>query len=96
VPTAVPSPRSGCSAASPTPAATIRADLADVGVPGVRSQAQLARAGRLPGWLGDPAFHRSHQSALVRKDPDWYRPHFPDVPDDLPYVWPASDLAHGA
>jgi hypothetical protein len=24
----------------------------------------------------------------VRKDPEWYRPHFPDVPDDLPYLWP--------
>ena len=42
-------------------------------------------------WLGDPAVHRSHQSALVRKNPDHYRPLFPDVPDDLPYVWPLSD-----
>lgn len=23
--------------------------------------------------------------------PGRYRPLFPDVPDDLPYVWPASD-----
>ena len=42
----------------------------------------------LPPWLGNPQFHRSHQSALVRKDPQHYRPHFPAVPDDLPYVWP--------
>ena len=41
-----------------------------------------------PPWLGDPDFHRSHQSNLVRKDPGYYRPYFPDVPDDLPYVWP--------
>jgi len=27
----------------------------------------------------------------LRKDPAHYRPFFPDVPDDLPYVWPASD-----
>jgi hypothetical protein len=39
-------------------------------------------------WFGDPALHRSHQSSLLRKDPDFYRPLFPDVPDDLPYVWP--------
>jgi hypothetical protein len=53
-----------------------------------RSQDELARAGALPPWLGDPEFHRSHRSALVRKDPGYYRPLFPDVPDDLPYVWP--------
>ncbi|MFF9063419.1 MSMEG_6728 family protein [Streptomyces sp. NPDC101213] len=58
---------------------------------GVRTQPELADAGELPPWLGDPDFHRSHRSALVRKDPDFYGPLFPDVPDDLPYVWPASD-----
>ncbi|MEV1021011.1 MSMEG_6728 family protein [Streptomyces sp. NPDC050264] len=56
----------------------------------VRVQEQLAGDGELPPWLGDPAFHRSHQSALVRKAPEVYTPFFPDVPDDLPYVWPAS------
>jgi hypothetical protein len=54
-----------------------------------RSQTELARRRRLPAWLGMRAFHRSHQSALVRKNPVHYRPFFPDVPDDLPYVWPA-------
>lgn len=53
-----------------------------------RSQAELARTRALPTWLGDPDFHRSHQSALLRKDPAHYRPLFPDVPDHLPYVWP--------
>ncbi|MEV7617659.1 MSMEG_6728 family protein [Streptomyces sp. NPDC089799] len=57
----------------------------------VREQGELAAAGELPPWLGDPGFHRSHQSALLRKDPEHYGPHFPGVPDDLPYVWPASD-----
>lgn len=57
----------------------------------VRTQRRLARDGDLPPWLGDPAFHRSHRSALVRKQPDFYAPLFPGVPDDLPYVWPASD-----
>jgi hypothetical protein len=42
-----------------------------------------------PAWLGDPYFHLSHQSNLIRKDPDEYGPMFPGVPDDLPYVWPA-------
>ncbi|MEU6394080.1 MSMEG_6728 family protein [Streptomyces sp. NPDC046939] len=60
------------------------------GVP-VRDQDQLAADGELPPWLGEPAFHISHQSALLRKAPEIYAPVFPDVPDDLPYFWPASD-----
>ena len=50
-------------------------------------------AGALPPWLGDPALHRSHQSNLVRKDPAFYKERFPDVPDDLPYVWPVRSAA---
>ncbi|MEU9556227.1 MSMEG_6728 family protein [Streptomyces fumanus] len=73
-------------------AASLVAGLADLhpGAP-VRDQAALARAGELPPWLGDDAFHVSHRSALVRKDPDTYAPLFPGVPDDLPYLWPDSD-----
>jgi hypothetical protein len=68
---------------------TLKADLAAAtGVTTVRTQPQLERAGELPPWLGEPSFHRSHQSALVRKDPEHYGPLFPGVPDDLPYVWP--------
>jgi hypothetical protein len=72
-----------------TCAATIARDLADAGVATVRSQAELADVGELPPWLGDEAFHRSHQSALVRKDPEHYASLFPGVPDDIPYLWPA-------
>jgi hypothetical protein len=71
-----------------TCAATIRADLATAAVPSVRTQAELAAVGALPPWLGDERLHRSHRSALVRKDPEVYRPRFPDVPDDLEYWWP--------
>ncbi|MEU3621269.1 cytoplasmic protein [Amycolatopsis coloradensis] len=71
---------------------TLRLDLLrTAGVELIRTQAQLAVAKELPPWLGDTDFHRSHQSALVRKQPEHYRARFPDVPDDLPYVWPASD-----
>jgi hypothetical protein len=55
------------------------------------SQAGLAEKGLLPTWLGDGRIHLSHRSALVRKDPDFYRPVFGDVPDDLPYHWPDAD-----
>ncbi|MFD8588837.1 MSMEG_6728 family protein [Streptomyces sp. NPDC059637] len=75
-----------------TCAATLRADLAaHVGLTEVRGRAALARAGELPPWLGDPGFHLSHRSSLVRKAPEHYRRFFPDVPDSLPYVWPVSD-----
>lgn len=44
-----------------------------------------------PPWLGDPAFHASHRSNLLRKDPTWYgRFNWPEPPD-LPYVWPVPE-----
>lgn len=52
-------------------------------------QDELARRGRLPPWLGLPAFHAAHRSALLGKLPEHYRPAFPDDETDLPYLWPA-------
>ena len=43
---------------------------------------------KMPAWLGNQEFHTSHQSNLVRKDPDFYSPIFPDVGPELDYVWP--------
>lgn len=43
---------------------------------------------KLPPWLGDPAFHASHRSNLLRKDPAHYGRFGWSEPDDLPYVWP--------
>lgn len=68
----------------------IRQEVATLGVQDVRSQAELAAEGALPPWLGDEAFHRAHRSSLLAKDPAWYGRFFPDVPPDLPYVWPGS------
>lgn len=59
--------------------------------------AKLRKLGRTvlaPPWLGDKKFHRSHRSNLVRKDPVYYRKHFPRVPDNLPYVWPVNEWGH--
>lgn len=45
----------------------------------------------LPPWFGLEQLHLSHRSALLRKDPDHYRPLFgPHEPDDLPYLWPPA------
>lgn len=41
-----------------------------------------------PSWLGDDAFHASHRSNLLRKDPVWYGQFGWSEPSDLPYIWP--------
>lgn len=43
-----------------------------------------------PPWLGDPKFHASHRSNLLRKDYEFYKKFNWQEPDDLPYVWPVS------
>ena len=43
-----------------------------------------------PHWLGNEEFHISHQSNLLRKDPDYYGRFF-SVPSDLPYIWPTKE-----
>ncbi|GAA1908952.1 MSMEG_6728 family protein [Williamsia serinedens] len=59
-----------------------------------RTQRDMADDGLMPPWLGDERLHLSHRAALVRKDPDRYRPLFgDDVPDDLPYFWPEPPAA---
>jgi hypothetical protein len=74
-----------------TVAATITTNAIDrLGLTKVRTQAQLARARKLPKWLGDADFHRAHQSNLMRKLPEHYAEFFGDVPDDLEYVWPTK------
>jgi hypothetical protein len=67
---------------------TVRASLLEFTGGQVPEVSRLRSSGQLPGWLGWPELHLSHRSALVRKDPEHYRPYFPDVPDDLPYLWP--------
>ena len=64
----------------------IRTDLANAGFSDLpTSEAEAI----FPPWWGDDAVHRSHRSALLRKDPAHYRPRFePGLPDDLEYVWP--------
>ena len=62
--------------------------------PEQQTQQELAALGQLPSWLGDERLHLSHRSALVRKDPERYRPLFGDIDDSLEYWWPAgSDAA---
>jgi len=41
-----------------------------------------------PAWLGNKAFHESHQSKLLEKNAEHYGKYFTDVKAGLPYVWP--------
>ena len=43
-----------------------------------------------PPWLGDKAFHASHRSNLLRKDPEWYGQFGWSEGPDLEYVWPVE------
>jgi hypothetical protein len=79
---------------SDTCAVSLSRELAGTcGIRTARAQDDLAAAQELPPWIGDDAFHRSHRSALVRKDPAHYAHLFPDADPGLPYVWPSSDRA---
>lgn len=42
---------------------------------------------RAPTWLTED-FCLAHKSNLIRKMPEYYGKLWPDVPDNLPYVWP--------
>jgi hypothetical protein len=76
-----------------TCAGTITEDLRRAGIESIRTYEELQAAGALPGWLFTEEVQRSHRSSLVRKDPDHYRPLFPDVPDDIEYLWPVRSPA---
>ena len=43
-----------------------------------------------PAWLGDPNFHASHRSNLLRKDFKFYSRYGWKEPPDLPYFWPTE------
>ena len=46
---------------------------------------------RLPWWLGNPAFHASHRSNLLRKDPAHYGRFGWSEPPGLEYSWPSAE-----
>jgi Pyrimidine dimer DNA glycosylase len=42
----------------------------------------------LPDWIGNEDIHLSHKSNLIRKNPEYYKRFWPDVPDNIEYIWP--------
>lgn len=45
--------------------------------------------GKKPNWITQE-FCDSHKSNLKRKFPEYYGKIWPDIPDDLPYIWPTK------
>jgi hypothetical protein len=41
-----------------------------------------------PPWIGNNDFHIAHRSNLLRKDLEYYSKFWPDIPPDMPYIWP--------
>ena len=48
-----------------------------------------------PDWIGREDIHLSHKSRLIQKKPDHYKPLWPDIPDNLEYVWPVPLKSKG-
>ena len=67
---------------------TTRGNIVEFTRPRPAVPADRLPAGELPPWLGRRTLHRSHQAALVRKDPAAYGAAFPAVDPALAYVWP--------
>lgn len=44
--------------------------------------------GLVPHWFDNDDFFVSHRSNLIRKKPEHYRKFWPDVSDNLEYIWP--------
>lgn len=54
----------------------------------IELRSKLTHSCLMPPWLGDPDFHASHRSNLLRKDPVWYGQFGWTEPDNLEYIWP--------
>lgn len=48
--------------------------------------------GKYPPWLGREDFHNGHKSNLVRKKPEYYRKFWPNISENLEYVWPEASI----
>jgi len=46
-----------------------------------------------PSWFGDPEFHASHRSNLLRKAPVWYSIYEWTESSKAPYIWPVPSLS---
>lgn len=45
----------------------------------------------MPKWIGREDVHLSHKSNLIKKFPEHYKPFWPEIPDNIEYVWPTNN-----
>jgi hypothetical protein len=45
---------------------------------------------KMPDWIGNEEFHKSHRSNLLRKDFNFYSQFFTDVDANMLYYWPTK------
>lgn len=57
----------------------------------MRDNGESFAEAHLPAWLGDDRLHLSHQSNLIRKDPEYYKLKFPEAPEGLAYFWVSKE-----
>lgn len=68
----------------------IRRDYRDTCRPRIILLVPTADPAIKPSWFGCEAFHASHRSNLLRKDPKWYSQFEWREPPGLPYIWPVE------
>lgn len=49
---------------------------------------ELKNIGIYPPWTSLRELYESHRSNLIRKNPEHYKPFWPNTPDNLEYIWP--------
>lgn len=54
----------------------------------IKHHFKLNLAKSMPDWLGREDLHTSHKSKLIQKNKDYYKHLWPEVPENLEYVWP--------
>jgi hypothetical protein len=62
----------------------------DTLIPKIEAFKLVFKEYKVPPYWGNQEFHKSHMSNLIRKLPEHYGKLWPDIPDNLPYVWPVS------
>jgi hypothetical protein len=50
---------------------------------------KIKRIDKTPTWFSEEFFN-SHKSNLIRKNPSYYKKFWPDIPGNLPYIWPVK------
>lgn len=54
----------------------------------IHSRWDYTKSNNAPSFVGNEEFHLSHKSMLKQKKPEHYNVIWPDVPNNIEYIWP--------